>query len=127
MTASIPDIYSTIHMLLDNYVPPLTPRAEGSNNRYDMYYPHSVELFGRTYPELYFAGVAAFEKYVGLYFFPIYSHPTEFTDVPEGLRKMLKGKSCFHIKSGDEAVMKDIRLMLDKGFSFYQSKGLIKK
>lgn len=127
MNTHIPEIYSSIHSLLDNYVPPLKPRADGKNNRYDMYYPFEVTLFGWKYPELYFGGVAAFEKYVGLYFFPIYSHPDEFKDVPPSLRPLLKGKSCFHIKKAEGEVMGDIKALLDKGFAFYQSKGLIKK
>ncbi|MBV7533500.1 hypothetical protein [Chitinophaga sp. sic0106] len=126
MNTIIPEIYSSIHSLLDNYVPPLVPRAGDKSNRYDMYYPYEVELAGRKYPELYFAGVAAYDKYVGLYFFPIYSHPNEFTETPASLRPLLKGKSCFHIKKAESQVLGDIKAMLDKGFEFYQAKGLIR-
>ncbi|NIG52028.1 hypothetical protein [Chitinophaga sp. Cy-1792] len=121
----IPRIYSTIHALLDDYVPPLSPQANGKNNRYDMYYPHKVTLSGKDYPSLYFAGVAAYEKYAALYFFPIYSHPEEFTDIPPSLKKLQKGKSCFHISKPDEMLIQEVKLLLHTGFEFYVSKGLI--
>ncbi|MFB6457595.1 hypothetical protein ACE38W_20160 [Chitinophaga sp. Hz27] len=125
MLEVIPGIYSTIHALLDDYVPPLSPRVDANNNRYDMYYPHKVTLAGKDYPSLYFGGVAAYEKYAALYFFPIYTHPEEFTAVPTALKKLQKGKSCFHISKPDELLMKDVKLLLHKGFEFYISKGLI--
>ena len=72
----------------------------------------------------YFATVVPKPKDVRLYFFPIYTHVDHFADIPEALRKCLKGKSCFHIKKldGIEDAIKD---MVQLGVDLYKKDGLI--
>jgi len=75
---------------------------------------------------IYFASLVPKPKDVRLYFFPTYTHAAEMQDMPENLKKCLKGKSCFHIKKLDAELENDIRAMIDKGVGLYQRDGLLK-
>ncbi|HVI45539.1 MAG TPA: hypothetical protein VM802_11740 [Chitinophaga sp.] len=124
MAADLSAIYSTLHGLISSYTPPLTAKIE-EDSRYEVYSLKPVELAGRPIPELFFAGLGRRSNYVGLYFFPIYTHPEEFTGISAILKKCLKGKSCFHIKTLEGAMLKDIEKMLRDGYDFYKEKKLI--
>lgn len=72
----------------------------------------------------YFAGLVAKPKDARFYFFPIYTHAQAFSLSPE-LKKALKGKSCFHIKSLSEEMEQEISAMIHKGVELYRADGLI--
>ena len=74
---------------------------------------------------LYFASVVPKPKDIRLYFFPIYTHADEIKDISPALRKMLKGKSCFHIKNLDENLKIEIMEMIQLGIKVFQKDGLI--
>ena len=74
---------------------------------------------------LYFASVVPKPKDIRLYFLPIYTHADEFKDISPALRKMLKGKSCFHIKNLDENLKIEIMEMIQLGIKVFQKDGLI--
>lgn len=73
----------------------------------------------------YFASIMPKPKDVRFYFFPIYTHVDEYEWVPDSVRKMLKGKSCFHIKSLDSDSEKAIKKMVKNGVKLYKKDGLI--
>jgi hypothetical protein len=73
----------------------------------------------------YFASVMMKPKDVRFYFFPIYTHPDAYDSVSPEVRKCLKGKSCFHLKNMDEAMLKEIEDMIQKGVKLYQDDDLI--
>jgi hypothetical protein len=110
--------------ILRGFAPPLQVRVDK---------PQSFEVAG-TKPGMqgkqkvdgyYFASVVPKPKDVRLYFFPIYTHAEKFEDIPEPLRKFLKGKSCFHIKKIDEEIESFIHNMVERGIGLYQYDGLI--
>jgi hypothetical protein len=74
---------------------------------------------------MYFATAAIKSGYVGFYFFPIYTHPKEFTGIPDELKKCLKGKSCFHIKKLDKLLEGQIKDMVKQGFELYKKTGWV--
>lgn len=43
------------------------------------------------------------------------------------LLKLLKGKSCFHIKKIDDKLIKQMKKALDIGYNLYNKRGWIKK
>lgn len=73
----------------------------------------------------YFATIMKKEKDVRLYFFPIYTHDQEFSYLSPELRKMLKGKSCFHIKKIDDTLKAEISNMLQQGLDLYTKADLV--
>jgi hypothetical protein len=74
---------------------------------------------------LYFASVVPKPKDIRLYFFPIYTHVDEFKSISPALRKMLKGKSCFHIKNLDKGLKIEVTEMIQLGIKIFQKDGLI--
>jgi hypothetical protein len=90
-----------------------------NDKRYELIFDSPFQFTGKTYPRLYFSAVSVEKNYVTLHFFPVYSHPRQFDDLPERLRKTLKGKSCFNFKELDEQLIGDIKHMLNRGFELY--------
>src|SRR5690606_40830713 len=72
----------------------------------------------------YFASIMPKPKDVRFYFFPIYTHADTFT-LSADLQKMLKGKSCFHLKKIDTPLLAEITDMIKTGVELYKKDGLI--
>lgn len=60
---------------------------------------------------------------MGFYFMPVYVEDDMKALFGERLLKLLKGKSCFHVKALDEELEKQISEALEKGFKLYQRRG----
>jgi hypothetical protein len=120
-------IYSNIRDLLLAYCPPYEAR-EGKNvsgkQSLELWAKGSYEVAGRKRSEVYFAGAIIQKSYVGFYFMPVYSDPSEAHAIfSEQLLKRLKGKSCFHITDGSIETMSDIKHALAEGFKLYKQRG----
>ncbi len=93
--------------------------------KYDLWSEKPVEAFGRKYPAMAFAAVILQSTYVGFYFMPVYgSEKVKETFTPQ-LLKTLKGKACFHIKTTDKELMKDIKQALKTGYEAYKTNGWV--
>lgn len=69
----------------------------------------------------YFASIVPKPKDIRLYFFPIYTHADKISPLlNDELKKALKGKSCFHIKSLSEESITCLEEMTDKAVALYQ-------
>ena len=75
----------------------------------------------------YFGSVIPKPKDVRLYFFPIYTHTAEMGELPENLKKALKGKSCFHIKYLDDAMIENLNQLIEKAVKIYRQNNLLIK
>ncbi|PHN03260.1 hypothetical protein [Flavilitoribacter nigricans] len=124
MVTDLQEIESTLKNIMLECVPPLQVRKET---------PTLLELAG-TRPAMqgkqkvdgfYFGSVVPKPKDIRLYFFPIYTHVDAFEDIPEGVRKCLKGKSCFHIKKLDEELERAFREMVQRGLELYRKDDLV--
>lgn len=109
-------------LLLDQ-VPPLKVRQDDETG-FEVAGTKEVMQGKKKVDGFYFAGLVPKPKDVRFYFFPVYTDPDQF-NVSEKLRKMLKGKSCFHIKKLDEDLVFEIRGMIVRGVEIYLSKELI--
>lgn len=117
-------IFKKLKKLLKNYEPPFKPKFD-LDSKYDLWSFTDVEIAGRKRKEVYFAGLIIQSSYVGFYFMPVYVD-TNMKDVfqPE-LLKLLKGKSCFHIKELTPKLEKQIEQALKKGFQLYKKRGWV--
>ncbi len=73
----------------------------------------------------YFGAIMMKKDYVGLYLMFIYDRPENLNKVGLELKKLLKGKSCFHIKNLDENIIKQIEAALKDGINYYKKEGAI--
>ncbi len=120
----IAQIYQILNELLASHCPPLEPRKVTDT---------SVEYAGTTsvmqgkqkVDGHYFATLMIKPKDVRFYFFPIYTHASDYTGISAELRKFLKGKSCFHIKKLDEGLVTELTELIAQGVKLYKSDGLI--
>ena len=86
---------------------------------YSVHISGPIELAGRHFPDLFFAAVKEGKNDTALHFFPIYSHPNRFADLPATLRKKMTGKSCFHFKTPDPELLDAVAAMLARGREIY--------
>ncbi|HLO71964.1 MAG TPA: hypothetical protein VK167_13890 [Flavipsychrobacter sp.] len=93
--------------------------------KYDLWSEKPVEAFGRKYPAMAFASVILQSGYVGFYFMPIYGSDKVKETIPPELLKTLKGKACFHIKTTDKELMKQIKQALKTGYDAYKKQGWV--
>ena len=111
--------FEKIKSMYQQFVPPLSIMMETSE-RYDLYSAKEVEIKNRRYKEIYFGSVILKPKYTGFYFMPVYLFPEMLNDIPETLKKLQTGKSCFHIKKYDEDIFKAIEKLMKAGFATYK-------
>jgi len=117
-------IFERIKKILKKFENPLKPKYD-LDSKYDLWSFKNIEIDGRKKKEVYFAGLIIQSKYVGFYYMPVYVD-TSLKEVfePE-LLKLLKGKSCFHIKKLDSQLEKQIEDALKKGYELYKKRGWV--
>ena len=117
-------MFNQIRPLLARYQPPLAARHD-EPAYYDLWSEKELVIEGRKRKEVYFAGLMIHKDYVGFYFMPVYAEPEVKALFAPELLKLLKGKSCFHIKKLDDALLKHLEDALRKGFELYQQRGWV--
>ena len=73
----------------------------------------------------YFGGIIIQSSYVGLYLMAPYMNPQKFNKRFPKLMKLLKGKSCFHVKDIDNVLERDIKGALKLSFGLYREGGFV--
>lgn len=124
MQEHLTDIFQRLKIILKEYEGPFTPKFD-LDSKYDLWSIKNIEIDGRKRKEVYFAGLIIQSKYVGFYFMPIYTDTNLKDGFDPDLLKLLKGKSCFHIKELDAKLEKQIRKALKIGFKLYKSRGWV--
>lgn len=119
----ISEIHQVLKSLLLEQVPPLQVRQETDNN-FELAGTKEAMQGRQKVDGFYFASLVPKPKDIRFYFFPLYTDPGDF-ELSVELKKMLKGKTCFHIKKLDEALIAEIRQMIRKGVKIYASKDLV--
>ena len=92
---------------------------------YSLLSDKTVEVAGRQRNDIFFAGVLVQKGYVGFYFMPVYTDPSLKNKLHPDLLKCLKGKTCFHIKKNDPALMQHVKAALKTGYEDYKAKGWV--
>ena len=112
-------IFNTLKPLLQAYIPPMTAQVDDASH-FDLWSVKDLVIYARQRKEVYLAGLVIQKSFVGFYYMPIYARPELKSVLAPELIKLLKGKSCFHIKKLDEALLAQIRAALEIGYKFYQ-------
>ena len=95
------------------------------DSKYDLWSFKDVEIDGRKKKEIYFAGLIIQSDYVGFYYMPIYADVKLHNVFDPDLLKLLKDKSCFHIRKLDPIVVRQIKRALNTGYDLYEKRGWI--
>ena len=118
------NIYRRLKKILKKYEKPLIPKFD-LDSKYDLWSKKNIEVDGRKKKEVYFVGLIIQSNYVGFYYMPIYIDVRLKDFFKPDLLRLLKGKTCFHIKKLDEKLEKQIDEALKKGYELYEKRGWI--
>ncbi len=116
------DLFKEIRRLIGSYECHFTAKMD-FEGRYELWAVKDLVIEGRKRKEVFFASAIIQSTYVGFYFMPVYVEGDIKALFGERLLKLLKGKSCFHIKTLDEDLKKQISYALEKGFDLYRRRG----
>ena len=117
-------IFQSLKDLLSPYAPPAVPKMNDAS-RYDLWSIKDLVIEGRKRKEVYFAGLIIQGGYVGFYFMPVYAETDLKAVFAPELLKLLKGKSCFHIKKLDPELLGQVGTALRIGYEVYQQRGWV--
>ena len=117
-------IFSRLKKLLKQYEKPLMPKFD-LDSKYDLWSYKDMVTDGRKRSEIYFAGLIIQSSYVGFYYMPVYTDTNLKNDIKPDLLKLIKGKSCFHIRNLDENLKIQIKDALETGYRLCQERGWI--
>jgi hypothetical protein len=120
-------IFDRLETSLRRYVPPFVARTGGVKGKRDcqLWSEKAIEVAGRKRDEVYFAGLIVQKGYVGFYFMPVYTHAEQTAVFAPELLALLKGKSCFHVKRVDDALVGHVEAALATGFDLFRERGWV--
>jgi hypothetical protein len=120
-------IFDRLEPLLAEHAPPFSVRTGGVRDRrdYQLWSERDVVIDGRPRSEVYFAGLIRQKSYVGFYYMPVYAEPERKSLFAPELLKLLKGKSCVHVKRLDDGLVGHIEQALADGRELYEQRGWV--
>jgi len=117
-------IYNKLKPILQQYENPLIP-VFNLDNKYDLWSFKEIEVDGKKRNEIFFASLIIQSNFVSFYYMPIYVDKNLKEKIEPELLKLLKGKSCFHIKKLDDVLLAQIDNALQIGFDLYKERGWV--
>jgi hypothetical protein len=121
-SATLAEVFDQLLTVFAEFSQHFTVREDAAPKRaYHLWSLKPVTIDGRDYPELYFASIILQKNFAGFYLFPLYCHPKLKQQLAPELLRTLKGKTCFHIKHTDPALLAAVRAALQLGLSDYES------
>jgi hypothetical protein len=126
-TRDLAEIFDRLEASLRRYSPPLAARTGTVRDKRDLHLwsEKDVEIEGRKRSEVFFAGLIAQKGYVGFYFMPVYADSDKQGLFAHELLRLLKGKSCFHLRALDDELQRGIDEALEQGFELYRERGWV--
>ena len=117
-------IFTLLRTLLKHYEPPFAHKQD-NETYYDLWSFKDLVIEGRKRKEVFFAGLIIQKGYVGFYYMPVYAEPEIKNLFKPELLRLLKGKSCFHIKKLTPELINQIVETLAQGYRLYQERGWV--
>ena len=128
-------IFDELKKILEKYSPPFSVKipseALKKKKSFELTSYKKVVIAGRPKDEVYFAGIIIQKSYVGFYYMLAYAQPdmNDPWNVKDQLSpqflSLLKGKTCFYIKSTEKAILNEVKKALDIGVQKYKEWGWV--
>lgn len=99
-----------------------------SKNSIQLTVPKPVAVpgaYGGKPVEMQMAAAILQKGHVGFYFMGVYMNGDAKKKISPALMEFFKSKACFHLKTMDDALRKDIETALDFGAKVYKERGWI--
>jgi hypothetical protein len=121
-------VYEQLKQILEGHAPPFKLSNGGVRGKFSvqLVVPKPVAIpgaYGGKPVELQMAAAILQKGYVGLYLMCICMNEEVKRKISPALLKLLQGKTCFHLKSLDEGLKKDIEAALALGTQAYRERG----
>ena len=114
--------FRALRRMLKAYEGPYTARWD-LEGKYDLWSVRDVVVAGRKRKEVFFAAAIIQSNYVGFYYMPVYAARELRTVFKPELLSLLKGKSCFHIRTMDAELRRQVKAALAAGHALYRTRG----
>ena len=126
--ASLDSVYFEIEGILKRHAPPFLFQELGVHNKKSAHItvPKPVAVPGAYGGKPVLRPLAAVilqKGYVGFYFMCIHGNDEVRKQLSPAFLKLLKGKSCFHVKKLDDGLRADIEAALELGTKAYKERG----
>jgi hypothetical protein len=123
-------VFDQLQRILSHHAPPFKATSGDSRGRrhFHLAVPKPVVIpgaYGGEPTNLSVADLMMQTGFVGFYFMPIYIEPALKKHLSPALLKLLKGKTCFHIKAITPELAESLKTALDLGTNSYREKGWI--
>jgi hypothetical protein len=128
---SLESVYLELEKLLKNHAPPFRTDVacmSGGKKSFQLTVPQKVAVpgaYGGKPVDLMMAAVILQKDFVGFYLMCIYMNDEVKKKLSPSLLKLLKGKTCFHVRKLDDGLRKNIVAALELGTKVYRSRGWI--
>src|SRR5271169_582744 len=128
---SLEGVYAELVMIMERYAPPFRADAacmSAGKKSFQLTVPKPVAIpgaYGGKAVDLQLAAAILQKDFVGLYLMCIYMNETVKQKLSPALLKLLKGKSCFHLRKLDDGLRKDIEAALTLAAKSYNARGWI--
>ncbi len=126
---SLESVYLEVEKLLMKHAPPFRTDVacmSGGKKSLQLTVPKPVAIpgaYGGKPVDLMMAAVILQKDFVGFYLMCIYMNDVVKKKLSPALLKLLKGKTCFHVKKLDDGLRKDIAAALELGTKSYKARG----
>ena len=125
---SLERVYVELKKILARHAPPFKLCDLGVRNKLSaqLVVPKPVAIpgaYGGKPVNVQMAAVILQKGYVGFYLMCIYVNGKAKKEISPALLRLLKGKSCFHLKKLDDGLKKDIEAALVMGTKAYRERG----
>ncbi|HRW69470.1 hypothetical protein [Lentimicrobium sp.] len=124
-TTDLTLIFNHLRSLMKPYETGSVKARVDEEKRYDLWSEKKVVIEGRKRNDVYFAGLVIQRNYVGFYYMPVFVDEDLKAVFKPELLKLLKGKSCFHVKKMDDQLSEQISDALRSGYDLYLGRGWI--
>jgi len=127
---SLDVVFEELVTILKRQVPPFStkvPLVVRNKKAFQITVPKPVVVpgsYGGKPVPIQLAAVILQKGYVGLYVMCIYMNPAANDKLPN-LKKLLKGKSCFHVKMLDDVLKREIEEALVIATAEYKKRGWV--
>jgi hypothetical protein len=118
------EIYSALKTLLKKHAKPFAVEPYPGKKGIMLYSKDEVMALGKK-QRMCFAGLMEHKSHVGFYFMPMYTDPSLKKKIAPEFAKLLKGKSCFHIRKVSPELLKQADEALKLGFDAYKKNGWV--
>jgi hypothetical protein len=126
---SLETVYEELEKLLKRHAPPFkTTTVSGARQKksFQLIVPKPVSIpgaYGGKPVDLMMAAAILQKGYVGFYLMYIYTDQSGKKKLSPALLKLLKGKTCFHVKKLDDGLREDIEAALELSTKCYKERG----